>query len=115
MQSSLQFATVTREELIARGNCPLKGVHLFWNMIDKRERKDAYEAWNKVIQASDQHLMTTRVPDTKRYNKELSCMQDSIFRSTLFPPDNRQVKGSGLMELVDEICGICGLEKYSIP
>ena len=34
MQSSLQFATVTREELIARGNCPLKGVHLFWNMID---------------------------------------------------------------------------------
>ena len=50
MQSSLQFATVTREELIARGNCPLKGVHLFWNMIDKRERKDAYEAWNKVIQ-----------------------------------------------------------------
>lgn len=84
-------------------------------MIDKRERKDAYEAWNKVIQASDQHLMTTRVPDTKRYNKELSCMQDSIFRSTLFPPDNRQVKGSGLMELVDEICGICGLEKYSIP
>ena len=115
MQSSLQFATVTREELIARGNCPLKGVHLFWNMIDKRERKDAYEAWNKVIQASVQHLMTTRVPDTKRYNKELSCMQDSIFRSTLFPPDNRQVKGSGLMELVDEICGICGLEKYSIP
>ena len=36
-------------------------------------------------------------------------MQGGIFRSTLLLPDNQQVKGSGLMELVDEICGIIGL------
>ena len=114
MQSSLQFAAVIEEELVARRNCDLRGIHLFWNMIDKRERKETYESWNKVMRASRLHLLETRIPDTKRYNKELSALQgNSIFRSTLFPPDNRQIKGSGLTELVDEICGITGLDKHS--
>ena len=83
------------------------------NMIDKRERKETYESWNKVMRASKLHLLETCIPDTKRYNKELSALQGSVFRSTLLPADNRQIKGSGLVELVDEICGITGLGKYS--
>lgn len=31
--------------------------------------------------------------------------------STLFPPDPRQEKGSGLPELVEEICPAIGLEE----
>ena len=53
--------------------------------------------------------MESRVPDTKRYNKELSSLKNSIFRSTLFPPDNRQIKGSGPCELVDELCAVTHL------
>ena len=96
MQSSLQFAEVVEEELIARHNCNLKGIYLFWNMVDKRERTESYESWNRVIQKAELHLLESRIPDTKRYNKELSSLKNSIFRSTLFPPDNRQIKGSGL-------------------
>lgn len=109
MQSTLQFASVIREELVSHEDYPLKGIHLFWNMIDKREDKGTFEAWNKTICDSKLHLMTTCVPETKRYNREASSMQGGIFRSTLLLPDNQQVKGSGLMELVDEICGIIGL------
>lgn len=54
------------EELVARRNCDLRGIHLFWNMIDKRERKETYEPWNKVMRASRLHLLETRIPDTKR-------------------------------------------------
>lgn len=115
MQSSLQFAAVIEEELVSRCNCDLKGIHLFWNMIDRRERKETYESWNKVMQASSLHLLNTRIPDTKRYNKELSAVQNGVFRSTLFPADNRQIKGSGLAELVDEICAITGLGKSPQP
>lgn len=111
MQSSLEFAEVVEEELIAKHNCNLKGVHLFWNMIDKRERKEVYESWNRVIRKANLKLLDSRIPDTKRYNKEISATQNSIFRSTLFPPDNRQEKGSGLSELMEEICRISGLEE----
>lgn len=44
MQSSFEFAEVLEDELISKHNCNLKGVHFFWNMIDKRERKEVYEA-----------------------------------------------------------------------
>lgn len=86
MQSSLQFAEVVEEELIARHNCNLKGIYLFWNMVDKRERTESYESWNRVIQKAELRLLESRIPDTKRYNKELSSLKNSIFRSTLSLP-----------------------------
>lgn len=110
MQSSLEFAEVVGEELVARHNCNLKEVCLFWNMIDGRERKEAYEAWNTVMRKADMKLLDTRIPNTKRYNKELSATRNSIFRSTLFPPDNREIEGSGLSELLDEISRIANLQ-----
>ena len=68
------------------------------------------ESWNRVIQKAELHLLESRIPDTKRYNKELSSLKNSIFRSTLFPPDNRQIKGSGLCELIEELCAVTHLD-----
>lgn len=110
MQSTLQFASVIREELVSHKDYPLKGIHLFWNMIDKREDKGTFEAWNKTI-CDSKHAPDDK-PASRRPNVTIgkqASMRGGIFRSTLLLPDNWQVKGSGLMELVDEICGIIGL------
>ena len=82
-------------------------------MIDRRERKETCQAWDTVMRKADMKLLDTRIPDTKRYNKELSHTRNNIFRSTLFPPDNREIKGSGLLELLDEISRIAGLKSSS--
>ena len=65
MQSSLEFAAVLEDELISKHNCNLKGIYFFWNMIDKRERKEVYESWNRVIRKADLKLLDSRIPDTK--------------------------------------------------
>ena len=111
MQSSLQFAKVLEEELIAKGNCNLKGIRLFWNMVDRRGRKDLYDAWNRVIHRMGLRLLSSHIPNTLRYNREADPVCKGVFRSTLFPPDPRQEKGSGLPELVEEICPAIGLEE----
>ena len=111
MQSSLQFAKVLEEELIAKGNCNLKGIRLFWNMVDRRGRKDLYDAWNRVIHRMGLRLLSSHIPNTLRYNREADTVCKGVFRSTLFPPDPRQEKGSGLPELVEEIYPAIGLEK----
>lgn len=111
MQSSLQFAKVLEEELIAKGNCNLKGIRLFWNMVDRRGRKDLYDAWNRVIHRMGLRLLSSHIPNTLRYNREADTVCKGVFRSTLFPPDTRQEKGSGLPELVKEICPAIGLEE----
>ena len=109
MQSSLQFAKVLEEELIAKGNCNLKGIRLFWNMVDRRGRKDLYDAWNRVIHRMGLRLLSSHIPNTLRYNREADPVCKGVFRSTLFPPDPRQEKGSGLPKLVEEICPAIGL------
>ena len=101
MQSSLQFTKALEEELVARKNCNLKGTWLFWNMVDWRGRKDLYDAWNRVIDKMGQRLLSSHIPNTLRYNKEADPVCKGVFRSTLFPPDPRQEKDSGLPELVE--------------
>lgn len=110
MQSSLQFAEALDEELVQKHNCNLKGIHLFWNMLDRRERTDIYQRWNAVIREDNLRLMDTALPASARFNKELSAERNSIFRSTLFPPDTRQLRGSGVQELAGEICSIIDLK-----
>ncbi|MBO1736754.1 ParA family protein, partial [Barnesiella sp. GGCC_0306] len=68
MQSSLQFTKVLEEELIAKGNCNLKGIRLFWNMVDRRGRKNLYDAWNRVIHRMGLRLLSSHIPNTLRYN-----------------------------------------------
>ena len=114
MQSSLQFTKVLEEELIAKGNSNLKGIRLFWNMVDKRGRKDLYEAWNRIIHRMGLRLLSSHIPNTLRYNREVNTVCKGVFRSTLFPPDPRQEKGSGLPGLVEEICHAIGLEESGI-
>ena len=99
------------EELIAKGNCNLKGIRLFWNMVDRRGRKNLYDAWNRVIHRMGLRLLSSHIPNTLRYNKEADPVCKGVFRSTLFPPDPRQEKDSGLPELVEEICHAIGLEE----
>ena len=52
--------------------------------------------------------MKTFIPDTKKYNKEMSD-KHTVFRSTLFPADKRLIKGSNLEELIDELLKIIKL------
>ena len=89
----------------------MKGIRLFWNMVDRRGRKDLYEAWNRVIHRMGLRLLSSRVPNTLRYTREADPVRKGVFRSTLFRPDSRQEKDSGLPELVEEICRAIGLEE----
>ena len=51
-----------------------------------------------------------QVLTSKDASKPFSSLKNSIFRSTLFPPDNRQIKGSGLCELIEELCAVTHLD-----
>ena len=82
MQSSLQFTKALEEELVARKNCNLKGTWLFWNMVDRRGRKDLYDAWNRVIDKMGLRLLSSHIPNTLRYNKEADPVCKGVFRST---------------------------------
>lgn len=109
LESCLSFALSVNELLVNNTSLRLKELHLFWNQVDGREKTDLYEIYEKSIHEFRLPLLRTFIPDTKRYNKELSGNRKPVFRSTLFPADKRLIKGSHLEELLIEIAHIVKL------
>lgn len=103
LESSLSFAVAINKLLVKNEACRLKGLHLFWNMVDGREKTDLYTMYERTIKELDLPLMNVFIPDTKRFKKELDAQRKTVFRSTLFPADKRLVKGSNMEELITEI------------
>ena len=109
LESCLSFALSINELLVGNVSLRLKELHLFWNQVDGREKTDLYEIYEKSIHEFGIPLLRTFIPDTNRYNKELSGNRKPVFRSTLFPADKKMIKGSHLEELLIEIAHIINL------
>lgn len=103
VESTLQFAIAMNESYITLGKGNIKGLYLFWNMVDGREKTDLYKVYEKVVGELGIQILKTFVPDTKRFRKDLGASQKSIFRSTLFPADKNQIKLARLDQFAEEI------------
>ena len=106
VESSLQFAALFHENLITTGVAKTKGLHLFWTMVDGREKSELYDLYRQIIEELNIPVLETRLPDSKRFRRDLSEERKAIFRSTIFPMDNALMKGSNIEELAEEICTI---------
>ena len=110
MESTLSFIIPASELIREHTDIKLKAIHLFWNRIDGRIKKEWLNYYEGVIREFGLLLMQTAIPQSVRYDKEQSLeSSDAVFLSTIFPADKNLVKGSNLDLLVDEILEIIHL------
>ncbi len=81
-------------------------MHLFWSMIDGRERTGLYEQYGKVLESFALPVMQTRIPLRTRFNKNWSlvaarCTVRRSIRQTRF-----FVSESRLDALAQEMCSV---------
>jgi cellulose biosynthesis protein BcsQ len=112
LESTLQYATLINDNLISVGKGCIKALYLFWNMVDGREKTLLYKVYESAIGELGLSVMKTRLPNSIRFRKEMSAEHGTIFRSTVFPADKTLMKGSGIEELVNEICQITALNSH---
>ncbi|MCD7908211.1 MAG: ParA family protein [Clostridium sp.] len=110
MQSSLQFAVAVENYKRMHPDVRLKGIYHFWNKVDKRENTEVYDMYNDIIERLHINILNTQIPDSKKFKRELSFENRPVFRSTLFPPDKKLLKGSNMEGLIKEICTIINLD-----
>jgi cellulose biosynthesis protein BcsQ len=110
LESTLQYATMLNDHIISLNKGNLKGLFLFWNMVDSRENSPLYDAYDAAIGELGLTVMKTSLPNSVRFRKEMSGERGTIFRSTLFPADKALLKGSRVDELADELCQILNLK-----
>ena len=106
VESTLQFAVMFRDNLMTTGQAKTKGLYLFWTMVDGREKNGLYDLYEDVIAEMGLSVLSTRLPDSKKFRRDLSEERKGVFRSTIFPMDVSLLKGSGIREFSEEIAGI---------
>ncbi|MCL2738355.1 MAG: ParA family protein [Bacteroidales bacterium] len=106
LESTLQYATMLSDHIISAGRGKLKGLYLFWNMVDGREKTPLYQVYEGAIAELGLQILKTSLPDSKRFRREMSIERRSVFRSTLFPPDRALLRDSNIEELSEEVCRI---------
>ena len=109
MRSSMSFVLAIREYMHRHKDVPLRGIHMFWNRMDKRVSKDLYNGYTEIFRSLKLPVLETVIPSAERYKKD-SGMKGSLFRSTLFPPSSSAMKGSSLDLLAAEIETILKLQ-----
>ncbi len=110
LESTLKFLVRINERIVTVGRSDIKGIYVFWNIVDGREKSDLYKVYETIIEGLSLTLLKTYLPDSKRFRRELPVAGKAIFRSTMFPADKSLLKGSRLEELTDEILEIIETE-----
>lgn len=108
LESALSFMNVLNNVLVKGGKTSIKGINLFWNMVDGREKTELYTHYENVIKELGLSLMNTYIPDRKHFRKELSVTMEKrpISRSTLFPIDKRLNKSLRMDDFITEFLHI---------
>lgn len=104
MQSTMSFATAVLDYLKGKTGIPLKDFYFLWNKVDRRASTEVYDAYNKILDRLNLNVLKTILPESRRFDKELSMKGKPFFRSTLFPPPAKMLKGSCIDELAEELC-----------
>jgi len=103
MQSSLSFSATVMEFVKKRKEIPLKDILFFWNRRDRRANTEVFDVFNRMMKELGLSVLDTVLPETCRYAKELFTSGKGYFRCTLLPPPAKLLKGSGLVELAEEL------------
>jgi chromosome partitioning protein len=97
--SSLEFATLLAENVIAKPQLNLKSLYLFWNAVDKREHTPVYAETDVLIRKAGLNMLQTQVENSLKFRKP-------EFRSTFFPLNPKYTKDSRIIPLMEEILTI---------
>jgi cellulose biosynthesis protein BcsQ len=109
MKSSMSFVSTIQDCIVVNPKAPLKEIHIFWNRVNKRLPADLIGIYDKVMAQLRLRVLKTKIPDTNRYEKELTLSGKPFFRCTLLPPPPKLLKGSNLDALAEEIAVIINL------
>ena len=110
LESTLNFATTINDRLVKTGVSALKSLHLFWNMVDRRERTTLYDVYQRGFSRLGLDCLGTRIPVRSNFTRDLSAAGGPVYRSTLFAPDAAFTGECGFDTFMGEIISLLKTE-----
>ncbi len=94
---TLKYAGVINDTLITTGKSNIKGIRLLWNMVDKREKTDLYDIYDKVIAGWAMKCWTPVCPTASVSARKALRKATARFSAPRLPPDRHCAKGAASM------------------
>lgn len=108
LNSSLLFLTFIQDEIV-HGGFVLKGIYAFWNRMVASENKEIYNRYNARYDNLRIRRLSTEIPASVKFNKELFRAKSTVFISTFLAPDRKMMFESRCLALMNEICNMMNL------
>ncbi|MCD7969114.1 MAG: ParA family protein [Alistipes sp.] len=109
MESTLAFASTINEHVLNKTGVYLRGLYMFWNMIDKRERTHLYDQYEKVVDALGLPRMEVHIPQRIKFSKEVFTGDEPAYRTTILPPEKKFLRDACIDEFVEEMLKIMNI------
>ena len=111
LESTLRYMTVVNDVIRKTGVTNIKDTYLVWNMVDGREKTELYEVYEQVISTLGLKVLKTFLPNSLRGGEGRPGAGRAGGRSTLFPADRSQLRGSNIEPLTQEILTLIKLDR----
>ena len=106
LESAITFARMVCETFVASERIATQSVHLFWTMIDRRERTALFDRYDALFDEFGLPCLGTRIPRRARFSHEAASEGGAPFRSTLLPADAALARDARTDALAREILSI---------
>ena len=103
LETTLAFTSMLNSMFILPNIGKLKGMYLFWNEVKSSAKSILYDAYNEVLDEQRIFRLNTTIPETVKFNREISDNHKEIFRCTFFPADKGLLKSTRLDLLFEEL------------
>lgn len=112
LASCMAYAITIRDMGVMLSGSRIKQIFMLWNKVDRRVSPRIMDSYDKEIEASRLGLLTTRLPRSVKFSKEISMNTGGIFRSTYMAPEKEMLSDSNIDLLAEELTSKLNLKAY---
>ena len=110
--SCMAYAITIRDMGVMLSGSRIRQIFMLWNKVDRRVSPKIMESYDKEILDCGLGMLSTRLPRSVKFSRELSMNTGGIFRSTYMAPEKELLSDSNIDRLADELIETLNLRAY---
>lgn len=112
LASCMAYAMTIRDMGVMLSGSRIRQIFMLWNKVDRRVSPRIMDFYDKEIASRNLGMLSTRLPRSVKFSREISMNTGGIFRSTYMAPEKELLADSGIDRLAEELTNLLKLKAY---
>ena len=108
----MAYAMTVRDMGVMLSGSRIRQIFMLWNKVDRRVSPRIMDFYDKEIASRNLGMLSTRLPRSVKFSREIAMNMGGIFRSTYMAPEKELLADSGIDRLAEELTNLLKLKAY---